>query len=77
MNGKTRLDFLNAFSSPFSFLKYTFLRDEWLSIAPDDPLDSTKNFVTIYTNDSTLAQHRLMKTYLDNIFDVYHRWGST
>lgn len=77
MNGNSRQDFLSAFSSPFSFLKYTFLTDEWLTIAPSDRLDADQDSVTIYTNDSTLPQHRLMKTYIDNVFDLYHRYLST
>ena len=76
MNGNTRQDFLNAFSIPFSFLKYTFLKEEWLTIAPGDQIEPDKESVTIYTNDSTLPQYRLMETSIDNIFDLYHHYIS-
>jgi 2',3'-cyclic-nucleotide 2'-phosphodiesterase/3'-nucleotidase len=74
MNGNTRQDFFNAFSIPFSFLKYTFLKKEWAAIAPAEQVDANQESITIYTNDSTLPQHRLMEAYIDNLFNLYHHY---
>jgi len=77
MKTDTRRDFLNAFTKPFSFYKYTFLQNEWKTMGEDKLLDSKKESVTIYTNDATFPQHRLQEKYLDNLFDAYHRWATS
>lgn len=75
INGNRRKDFLNAFSIPFSFYKYTFLKNEWEKINPNHKNNSINNdSITIYTNKADLPKYRLMTTYIDNIFDLYHHY---